>query len=161
MGNGQHVSYKAAGSRPQSVTARPAAGPTALLEIAGLRLLTDDVAGVPVQHCQDGSQHVTGGATGFTLTGTDMRTVYISAVVERFGPVDLALLPVDAARTPPQDGYPMLTGDQAAEAATRLDARRVAPLPRGISGPRPMHRHGPRRLRPTRHGRPSDRPRNR
>ncbi|MER6069618.1 MBL fold metallo-hydrolase [Streptomyces sp. NPDC001817] len=228
MGNGQHRSYEAAGSRPQSVTVRLVGGPTALLEIAGLRLLTDPtcdtlgfgfgaaqplvadesrpiqavllshhrhtdgldgagrrlfatvpmtlatataadrlgrnatalpawyhltldrpdggwvkVTGVPVQYGPDGSEHVTARATGFTLTGADMPTVYLSegntsleiftAVVERFGPVDLAVLPVDATRTPTQDGYPMLTADQAAEAATRLDARRVVPLSHGGS----------------------------
>ncbi|MFE2985963.1 MBL fold metallo-hydrolase [Streptomyces sp. NPDC059262] len=211
MGNGQHVTSNAAGTRPRSVTVRLVGGPTALLEIAGLRPLTDPtcdtavsgaarplvaddsrpihtvlishhrhtdgldaagrrlfatvpmtlttaaaadrpgrnatalpawyhltldrpdgdsvkVTGVPVQHGPDGSEHVTGGTTGFTSTGTDMPTPHISsgntsleiftAMVERFDRVGLALLPVDAARTPTQNSSPMPTGDQAAESAT-------------------------------------------
>jgi L-ascorbate metabolism protein UlaG (beta-lactamase superfamily) len=112
------------------------------------------VTGVPARHGPAGAERVTGSATGFVLTGTDVPTVYISggntsleivtAVAERFAPVDLALLPAAAARTPTSHNCLMLTADRAAEAARRLDARRVVPLPDGgcqhpTQGPDTLH----------------------
>jgi L-ascorbate metabolism protein UlaG (beta-lactamase superfamily) len=82
---------------------------------------------------------MTGPVTGFVLTGDGLPSVYVSgdnaapehvsAVAERFGPVDVAILFAGAARTALLDGaYLTLTSAQAAQAAVALGARHVVPL---------------------------------
>ena len=92
------------------------------------------ITGVPAQHGPDGTEHLVGEVTGFVLTGEGLPTVYISgdnasldivtAVAERFGSVDIALLFAGAVRTRLFDGA-LLTLDsaQTAEAASVLGVR--------------------------------------
>lgn len=97
------------------------------------------VTGVPARHGPPGCEPATGPVTGFVLTGSGLPTVYVSgdnaalehasAVADRFGPVDFALLFAGAARTPLLDGaYLTLTSNEAAQAAVALGARHVVPL---------------------------------
>ena len=97
------------------------------------------ITGVPAhRHGTDGAAHLAVEVTGFVLSGPDTPTVYISgdnaclevsrAVAERCGPIDIALLYAGAARSAPVEGYPTLTGDDAAQAAQIVDAGMVIPV---------------------------------
>lgn len=109
----------------------------------------DDVGAITVQAVpavhgpadgdRDGTGHVTCEVTGFVLIGDDIPTIYLSgdnaslgavaAVVDRCGPIDVAVLFVGAARVPSrQKGRPLtLTSARAAAAAEVLDAKVVIP----------------------------------
>jgi L-ascorbate metabolism protein UlaG (beta-lactamase superfamily) len=97
------------------------------------------ITGVPARHGPPGCEPVTGPVTGFMLTGDGLPSVYVSgdnaaldlvsAVADRFGPVDVAILFAGAARTALLDGaFLTLTSAQAAQAAVILGARHVVPL---------------------------------
>lgn len=97
------------------------------------------ITGVPARHGPPGCEPATGPVTGFVLTGDGLPSVYVSgdnaalehvsAVADRFGPVDVAILFAGAARTALLDGaYLTLTSAQAAQAAIVLRARHVVPL---------------------------------
>lgn len=97
------------------------------------------VVGVPARHGPPGCEPLTGEVVGFVLIGEGLPTVYISGdnaglehvqeVAERFRPVDVAVLFAGAARTALLDGADLtLTSDQAAAAASLLDARHVVPV---------------------------------
>ncbi|MCP2266591.1 MBL fold metallo-hydrolase [Promicromonospora thailandica] len=100
------------------------------------------VTGVPAVHGpgpRDLIEAGLGQVVGFVLTGDGLPTVYVSgdnasldlvtAVADRFGPVDTAVLHVGAPRLPVVlDGAAIvLTSVQAVEAARILGARRVVP----------------------------------
>lgn len=97
------------------------------------------VVGVPARHGPPGCEPLTGEVVGFVLTGEGLPTVYVSGdnaalehvqeVAERFRPVDVAVLFAGAARTALLDGADLtLTSDQAAAAASLLDAGHVVPV---------------------------------
>jgi L-ascorbate metabolism protein UlaG (beta-lactamase superfamily) len=97
------------------------------------------VTGLPARHGPEGCESVTGEVTGFVLSAPDLPTVYVSGdnasldavrqVVDRFGPIDIALIFAGAARTGALDGALLtLNSAQAAEAARILNARHVVPL---------------------------------
>jgi L-ascorbate metabolism protein UlaG (beta-lactamase superfamily) len=98
------------------------------------------VTAVPAQHGPDGSDEVMGPVLGFVLTADDLPTVYVSGdnasidvvrrIVERFGPIELAVLFVGGASIPARfDGaYLTLSNAGAVEAARVLDARAVVPV---------------------------------
>ncbi|WP_035845284.1 MBL fold metallo-hydrolase [Kitasatospora azatica] len=105
----------------------------ASVEVGGVR-----VTGVPAQHGPDGSEHLVGEVTGFVLQGSGLPRVYVSGdnaslevvreVLDRIGPIDVAVLFAGAARIPVIDGQLTLTSEDAAEAASILGARHVVPL---------------------------------
>lgn len=97
------------------------------------------VTAVPARHGPPGCEPMTGPVTGFMLTGDGLPSVYVSgdnaalehasAVADRFGPVDVAILFAGAARTALLDGACLtLTSAEAAQAAAVLGARHVVPL---------------------------------
>ncbi len=97
------------------------------------------ITGVPAhRHGTDAATYHTVEVTGFVLSGADTPTVYINgdnaclevsrAVAERCGRIDIALLYAGAARTALVEGYPTLTGDDAAQAAHIVDAATVIPV---------------------------------
>lgn len=97
------------------------------------------IIGVPAQHGPDGSEHLVGEVTGFVLSGDDLPTVYVSGdnasldvariIVQRVGPVDVALLFAGGAQTALAGGaYLTLTSEAAAKAALILGAQHIVPL---------------------------------
>jgi L-ascorbate metabolism protein UlaG (beta-lactamase superfamily) len=97
------------------------------------------VTGVPAQLGPDGTEHLTGPVTGFVLSGDGVPTTYVSgdnasldvvrAVADRFGPFDVAVLFMGAARTPLVGDADLTLGSgAAAEAAAILRAGRIVPL---------------------------------
>jgi L-ascorbate metabolism protein UlaG (beta-lactamase superfamily) len=95
------------------LTVRLVGGPTTLIELGGVRLLTDPTFDPPGDH----------------PIGTRVLTKTSGPAVpaDELGPVD-AVLFAGAARTPPVDGYLTLTAADAAEAAAVLGARTVVPV---------------------------------
>lgn len=104
---------------------------------------TVTVTGVPAIHGpgnREDIEPICGEVVGFVLTGDGLPTVYVSGdnasldaverIVERFGPIDTAVLFAGAPRFSALfDGKPIvLDSAQAAEAATILRARRVVPV---------------------------------
>ncbi|WP_225849945.1 MBL fold metallo-hydrolase [Streptomyces sp. HPF1205] len=100
-----------------------------------------EVTGIPVGHHRSAGgrgarEDEAGPATGFVLSGTDLRTVYLSggntspevfdAVARRFGPIDLALLPVAVDDAPLRDGGPAPTGSRAATRGVAEAAMKAA-----------------------------------
>jgi L-ascorbate metabolism protein UlaG (beta-lactamase superfamily) len=94
---------------------------------------------VPARHGPVGCEPVTGVVTGFVLRGEGLPTVYVSGdnaavelveqIVDRSGPVDVAVLFAGAARTPLLDGAPLtLTVPDAVEAARLLDPAVIVPV---------------------------------
>jgi L-ascorbate metabolism protein UlaG (beta-lactamase superfamily) len=98
------------------------------------------VTAVPAQHGPDGSDEVMGPVLGFVLSADDLPTVYVSGdnasvdvvrrIVERVGPIELAVLFVGGASIPARfDGaYLTLSNAGAVEAARVLDARAIVPV---------------------------------
>jgi L-ascorbate metabolism protein UlaG (beta-lactamase superfamily) len=120
------------------------------------------VAGVLAQHGPGGSDtrdrpHADRYRDAHGLHQRGHTSPEILSPAERFAPADLALLAADAAHTLPQDGYPVPPVDQAAEAATRLDARRVVSSTGDLNNsPNAPTRSAP--PPPTHHEPPPDRP---
>jgi L-ascorbate metabolism protein UlaG (beta-lactamase superfamily) len=96
------------------------------------------VTALPAQHGPQGAEALSGPVIGFLLTAPGYERIYVSGdnasvdlvreIVERVGPVDIAVLFVGAARTRLFDGAPFtLTGELATEATKVLGARRVVP----------------------------------
>lgn len=100
---------------------------------------------LPAQHgpddgARDEDGNVNCEVTGFVLSGDGVPTVYVSGdnasigvvaeIVDRVGPVDVAVLFVGAARVPPKErGRPLtFTAERAAAAAALLGADRVVPV---------------------------------
>jgi L-ascorbate metabolism protein UlaG (beta-lactamase superfamily) len=94
------------------------------------------VTAVPALHGPEGAEAVMGEVTGFVLTGEGLPTIYVSGdnaslghvreIAGRFAPVDTAVLFAGAVRIGVFDNALLtLDGDQAAEAAVILGARRV------------------------------------
>ncbi|HEY3751184.1 MAG TPA: MBL fold metallo-hydrolase [Pseudonocardiaceae bacterium] len=93
----------------------------------------------PADAARDEDGNVLCEVTGFLLSGDDLPTVYVSGdnasigvvaeVARRYGPVDVALLFIGAARVPARErGRPLtLTSQQAAAAAAVLGASQVVP----------------------------------
>jgi L-ascorbate metabolism protein UlaG (beta-lactamase superfamily) len=93
----------------------------------------------PADGDRDSTDNVTCEVTGFVLMGDDVPTIYLSgdnaslgaaaAVVDRCGPIDVAVLFAGAARLPSrQKGRPLtLTSARAAAAAEVLDPKVVIP----------------------------------
>lgn len=99
---------------------------------------TVTVTAVPALHGPEGCEPFTGEVVGFVLSGSGLPTVYISGdnasldvvreIAARVAPVDTAILFAGAVRTPLFDGALLtLDGEQAAQAARILSARRVIP----------------------------------
>jgi L-ascorbate metabolism protein UlaG (beta-lactamase superfamily) len=98
------------------------------------------VTAVPAQHGPDGTEHITGPVIGFVLSAPGTDTVYVSGdnasldvvrqIVERIGPIDVAVLFAGAVQLAPRfDGaYLTLSSDRAAEAAKILGVRLVVPV---------------------------------
>ncbi len=97
------------------------------------------ITGVPARHGPEGSEHLTGEVIGFLLSGEDVASVYISgdnasldavsAIVERLGTVDVAVLFAGGAQLPYLgEQYLTLNSEAAAEAAGLLGARKVVPV---------------------------------
>ncbi|MFJ3644217.1 MBL fold metallo-hydrolase [Streptomyces sp. NPDC090108] len=99
---------------------------------------TVTLTAVPARHGPAGCEPVTGDVIGFVLSAPDLPTVYISGdnasldlvqeIATRFPSIDFAVLFAGAVRTPLLDGALLtLDGEQAAQAAGILGARRVIP----------------------------------
>jgi L-ascorbate metabolism protein UlaG (beta-lactamase superfamily) len=97
------------------------------------------VTGLPARHGPEGCESVTGIVTGFLLSGEDLPTVYVSGdnasvelvseIVERVGPIDVAVLFAGCARTALLDGAPLtLTVEDAVAAARLLDPAVIVPV---------------------------------
>ena len=98
------------------------------------------VTALPARHGPAGAEDVLGPVTGFLLSGDDVPSVYVSGdnasvdvvreIVERVGPVEVALLFVGRASAPHFfDGAPLtLTAVDAVHAARLLGARAVVPI---------------------------------
>jgi len=98
------------------------------------------ITALPAQHGPEGAEAVSGPVVGFLLSGDGLPSVYVSgdnasldvvrAIVERVGPVDVALLFAGGASVPALfDGAPLTLGSaEAAEAARLLGARKVVPV---------------------------------
>jgi L-ascorbate metabolism protein UlaG (beta-lactamase superfamily) len=98
------------------------------------------VTALPARHGPPGAEDVLGPVVGFLLSGDGVASVYISGdnasvdvvreIVERVGPVDVALLFVGGASAPQYfAGAPLtLTDERAVEAARMLGARAVVPV---------------------------------
>lgn len=97
------------------------------------------VTGVPALHGPEGAEAVTGVVTGFVLHGEGLPTVYVSGdnasidlvkqVVDRFAPIDVAILFAGAARTALLGGAPLtLTSTAAVEAAQLLAPATIVPV---------------------------------
>jgi L-ascorbate metabolism protein UlaG (beta-lactamase superfamily) len=98
------------------------------------------ITALPAQHGPAGAEDVLGPVVGFLLSGDDVATVYVSGdnasvrvvetIVERVGPVDVAILFAGGASSPHYfDGAPLtLTATAAVEAARLLGARAVVPV---------------------------------
>ena len=97
------------------------------------------VTAVPARHGPPGCEPLTGEVTGFVLTGTGLPTVYVSgdnaalelvsAIADRFAPIDVALLFAGGARTALLgDAYLTLSSEMAAEAAAILSGAQVIPV---------------------------------
>lgn len=120
----------------------PATGiePWGVVELARPEGGAVTVTAVPAQHGPDGTDHLTGPVVGFVVAGHGLPSLYVSgdnasvdvvrAVVERLGPLELAVLFVGAASLPGRFGGALLTlGSEQAVAATRvLGARTVVPV---------------------------------
>lgn len=98
-----------------------------------------NVTAVHAQHGPDGSDEIQGPVLGFVLSAANAESVYISgdnasrdvvrAIVEKTGPVDIAILNVGAVQLSKFDGaYLTLSADHAADVAKILEARVVLPL---------------------------------
>jgi L-ascorbate metabolism protein UlaG (beta-lactamase superfamily) len=101
--------------------------------------LTVDIVAVPALHGPEGSEPLVGRVTGFMLEGPGLPRVYISGdnasldrvreIVNRSGPIDLALLFVGAAQTAlVAPAFLTLTSDDAVEATRILGEPDVVPL---------------------------------
>jgi L-ascorbate metabolism protein UlaG (beta-lactamase superfamily) len=97
------------------------------------------ITGLPARHGPEGCESVTGIVTGFLLSGEGLPTVYVSGdnasvelvseIVERVGPVDVAVLFAGGARTALLDGAPLtLTVEDAVAAAQSLDPAVIVPV---------------------------------
>jgi hypothetical protein len=111
-------------TRRAATTVRLIGGPTLVIGVGGLRLLTDPAAGRP--RPDGGELRITGvpaqpepgEVTGFVLSGVDTPTIYLSGgnvspdvaeeVAQRCAPIDVAVL---SAGAPEPEA---LSGDQAA-----------------------------------------------
>jgi L-ascorbate metabolism protein UlaG (beta-lactamase superfamily) len=97
-----------------------------------------NVTAVPAQHGPDDTDDIVGPVLGFVLSGSGLRTVYVSGdnasvhvvdqVRQHAGPIDIAILFLGAARTPLLDAYLTLGSVEAAKAAAILQARAVIPV---------------------------------
>jgi L-ascorbate metabolism protein UlaG (beta-lactamase superfamily) len=120
-------------------------GVTGLTNWASVELPRPDggaltVTGLPARHGPEGCEPVTGIVTGFLLSGQDLPTVYVSGdnasvelvseIVERVGPVDVAVLFAGCARAAELlDGAPLtLTVEDAVAAARLLDPAVIVPV---------------------------------
>jgi L-ascorbate metabolism protein UlaG (beta-lactamase superfamily) len=98
------------------------------------------VTAVPAQHGPDGTDHLTGPVIGFVLATDGLPSVYVSGdnasvdvvhrIVDRLGPLELAVLFAGGACLPGRFDGALLTlgGPQAAQAARVLGARAVVPV---------------------------------
>lgn len=97
------------------------------------------VTAVPAQHGPDGTEEATGTVTGFVITTSDQRTVYVSGdtvpfegtdeIASRYAPVDLAVLHLGRVRLGPLGDAPLsMEGDHAVAYARALGARTVLPV---------------------------------
>jgi L-ascorbate metabolism protein UlaG (beta-lactamase superfamily) len=98
------------------------------------------VTAVPAQHGPKGSETITGPVIGFVLEAAGAPNVYVSGdnaslevvreIVDRLGPVEVAVLFAGAVQLPHRfDGaYLTLSSDHAAQAAMLLGARTVIPV---------------------------------
>ncbi|NIK62345.1 MBL fold metallo-hydrolase [Kribbella shirazensis] len=97
------------------------------------------VTGVPALHGPEGAEAILGVVTGFVLQGDGLPTVYVSGdnaslglvkeIVDRFAPIDVAVLFAGAARTTLMNGAALtLTSDDAVEAARLLDPATIVPV---------------------------------
>lgn len=97
------------------------------------------ITGVPARHGPEGCEPLLGDVTGFLLTADDLPTVYVSGdnaavelvaeIVDRAGPVDVAVLFAGAARAPQLvDGPLTLSATAAVEAARILGDAVIVPV---------------------------------
>jgi L-ascorbate metabolism protein UlaG (beta-lactamase superfamily) len=97
------------------------------------------VTAVPAQHGPDGSDAIQGPVLGFVLSAAGGEAVYVSGdnasrdvvrrIVERTGPIPIAVLNAGAVQLAKFDGaYLTLSADHAADVAQILGARVVVPL---------------------------------
>jgi L-ascorbate metabolism protein UlaG (beta-lactamase superfamily) len=97
------------------------------------------VTAVHAQHGPDGTDEIQGPVLGFVLEAPGAEKVYVSgdnasrdvvrAIVERTGPIEIAVLNAGAVQLPKFDGaYLTLSADHAADVARILGARVVIPL---------------------------------
>lgn len=98
------------------------------------------VTAVPAQHGPEGCEPVMGPVTGFLLEADGAEKLYVSgdnaslevvrAIVDRLGPVDIAVLFAGAVQVPRRfdRAYLTLSSDRAAEATLLLGARAAVPI---------------------------------
>jgi L-ascorbate metabolism protein UlaG (beta-lactamase superfamily) len=97
------------------------------------------VTAVHAQHGPDGSDEIQGPVLGFVLSAPGTDTIYVSgdnasrdvvsAIADKTGDVEIAILNAGAVQLPKFDGaYLTLSADHAADAARILGARVVIPL---------------------------------
>lgn len=97
-----------------------------------------EIIGVPARHGPQGCEPYTGTVTGFVLRGPGLPVVYVSGdnadvahvgeVVDRLGPIEVAVLHLGAARTALLDADLTLGAPQAVEAARLLQDAVVVPV---------------------------------
>jgi L-ascorbate metabolism protein UlaG (beta-lactamase superfamily) len=119
----------ATGLRPWSSVDIPADGGTAVT-----------VTALPALHGPEGSEEVTGPVVGFSLSGPEFGTVYVSGdnaslevvreIADRCGPFDVAILFAGAVQLAHrfEGAYLTLSSDLAAQAAMILGAQAVIPV---------------------------------
>lgn len=98
------------------------------------------VTAVPAQHGPDGTDHITGPVIGFVLHAPGDDKVYVSGdnasldvvrvILDRLGPLDLAVLFAGAVQVPHrfERAYLTLSSDRAAEATMLLGVRAAIPV---------------------------------
>ena len=108
--------------------------PWSSVEIPGPDGAPVTVTALPALHGPKGSEQVTGPVIGFSLSGADLASVYVSGdnasldvvreIAERSGPFDVAILFAGAVQLPNRFGgaYLTLSSDLAAQAAIILGA---------------------------------------
>ena len=109
------------------------------VSIAGAEGSRTTVMAVPAQHGPDGTQDATGPVTGFLITTSAGKKIYVSGdtilfkgteeIAARCGPVDVAILHLGRVQVPPLPGATLsMTAEEATRYAKALQARKVVPI---------------------------------
>ena len=118
--------------------------PWASTKVVGAGGFAVTITATPAQHGPDGTRHLTGEVTGFSIDWADRSAVgplYISGdtvlhagtdeIVERLAPVGLAVLHLGRVRSPGLgDAQFSLSAENAVEFGTRLQAAHIVPVHR-------------------------------